>query len=146
MRKLATHLIILKSEPTPLQMFKYVLQEITSWKFTNNILYIWYIYVYICNTDLNAASEFIGQITTQSMLSCKCNSYCSVYSCWYATIVRWTVISHLFLGNSSVNMFQWQQLRMQWGKRCCLRGPRWWVKKKRTGANRSWALQGRLRR
>jgi hypothetical protein len=43
--------------------------------------------------------------------------YCSVYSCWYATIVTWAVTSNPFLGNGSVNTFPRERLRMQRGKR-----------------------------
>jgi hypothetical protein len=68
MSKLATQLIIFKFEPSPLQVFKYMLQESTSWKFTNNItLYIYvctYMCVCICNTDFSAAWQFIDRITT----------------------------------------------------------------------------------
>jgi hypothetical protein len=42
---------------------------------------------------------------------------CNVYSHCYATIVRRVVISHLFLGNGSVNTFPWQQLHMQQGRK-----------------------------
>jgi hypothetical protein len=45
------------------------------------------------------------------------SSYCSVYSRCYATIVRRSVISDSFLGNSSINMFPWQRSRKQRGKR-----------------------------
>jgi hypothetical protein len=46
--------------------------------------------------------------------------YCSVYSRCYATILRWAVISEMFLGNGSVNTSPWQRLRIQWGKRCAI--------------------------
>jgi hypothetical protein len=42
---------------------------------------------------------------------------CRVYSRCCATIVRWAVVLDPLLGNSSVNTFPLQRLRMQRGKR-----------------------------
>jgi hypothetical protein len=44
------------------------------------------------------------------------NAASSVYSCCYATIVRWAVMSDLFLSNDSLNTCSWQRLRVQWEK------------------------------
>lgn len=38
------------------------------------------------------------------------------YSHCYATNLRWAAISDMFLGDGSLNIFQWQGLFMQQGK------------------------------
>jgi hypothetical protein len=56
------------------------------------------------------------QIKTASfMIDSREHPYCSVYSRYYAAIVKWAVISDPFLRNGSVNTFPRQRLCMQRG-------------------------------